>query len=100
MKFTTWLLILMMVLTACTMNKEDKQLSPQRPLQGPRAKNTPRWKRLATPVATRRRAAEQQWGGAAKNERPGDNEPEAGSQPLVRRQKQTQLGPRVKNRRP
>jgi hypothetical protein len=100
MQFTTWLLILMMVLTACTMNKEDKQLPPQRPLQGPRAKNTPRWKRLATPVVTRRRAVEQQWGGAAKNERPGGNQPEAGSQLPVWRRKQTQLGPRAKNRRP
>ena len=100
MQFTTWLLILMMVLTACTMNKEDKPLPSQRPLQGPRAKKTPRWKRLATPLVTRRGAAEQQWGGAAKNERPGGNKPEAGGQALVRRQKQTQLGPRAKNRRP
>ncbi len=100
MKFTTWLLILMMVLTACTMNKEDKQLSPQRPLQGPRAKNTPRWKRLTTPVVTRRRMAEQKWGGAAKNERPGGNKPEAGGQEFVGRTKQTLKGPRAKNRRP
>ena len=83
MQFTTWLLILIMVLTACTMNKEDKPLPRQRPLQGPRAKNTPRWKRLATPLVTRRGAAKQNWGGAAKNERLGGKQSETGGQGLL-----------------
>ncbi|MGB3777713.1 MAG: hypothetical protein WA960_05100 [Tunicatimonas sp.] len=80
-------------------DSEDKPLPAQRPLQGPRAKNTPRWKRLSTPVVTRRQVADKQWGGAAKNERPGSQKQDS-AQSLVRRKKQILKGPWAKNRRP